>query len=179
MIYFISLIILFVIYNLISILIVSRTILDHHEGRIGVISQVGVGSTFYFEVKLHSFPEISSVVAMDEEAGHGTLNLPTNKMFRSENHDEFMTSILPNNITESSNSGYNNSHFIHKSINFDKSFLETNDDAKLPENTSNLPENLCFERVLIVDDSKLNRKMLHRQLKNHFQEVVEVTFSIR
>jgi PleD family two-component response regulator len=32
-----------------------------------------------------------------------------------------------------------------------------------------------FQRVLVVDDSKLNRKMLSRQLKDHFLEVVEVS----
>lgn len=56
-------------------------------------------------------------------------------------------------------------------------------DSSSPSSHNTVPAPLIehqksFKRALIVDDSKLNRKMLYRQLKNIFFDIVEVCLSL-
>jgi hypothetical protein len=107
---------------------VSRTIVDHHEGRIGVTSELGKGSTFYFELKLQGTDSIDA-----KDLGPSPQRI--------------------NNL-----------------------ILGGSSQRSLSDVSSHLLPNHRFNRVLIVDDSKLNRKMLSRQLKEYFIEIVEVRF---
>lgn len=182
------------IYNFFLFFLVSRTILDHHDGRIGVTSKIGVGSIFYFEIKLHSYPIIPNI-QVDEELGYA--NLPPSIMLNKVSHSDSVTECqtsnllflnhkvndLTNNecsvsekiINQNNNNLTNTSPNAYKSASFELNAL-SNDDDKLQQNFSVLFPNLRFERALIVDDSKLNRKMLSRQLKNYFIDIVEVIY---
>lgn len=113
--------------------VVSRTIVEHHEGRIGVTAELGVGSTFYFEIHLQSYD-------LKEK-----LSVQDSGVELSDSH----THIL------------------------DPNPLPHHPATTMPSSSSSSPNNL-FQRVLIVDDSKLNRKMLYRQLKHNFVDIVEV-----
>lgn len=111
--------------------LVSRTIIDHHQGRIGVSSKLGEGSTFFLEIPLsnHLSGQESSACSEDRRQ---IKSLPLEKLANPHSYSEIRLRM---------------------------------------ENNYN------FQRVLLVDDSKLNRKMLYRQLKNYFPEVVEVDCS--
>jgi hypothetical protein len=107
--------------------LVSKTIIDHHEGRIGVSSELGKGSTFYFELKLHSSPTTTP-------AGLRPGTCP-----------ERVSNVILESPSPSLNDISSKFFLSHR-----------------------------LSRVLVVDDSKLNRKMLSRQLKDYFLEIVEV-----
>lgn len=119
-------------HTLISL--VSRTIIDHHEGRIGVSSTLGMGSTFYLELKLVAFPNHCSALKNAEDRSSLHMRFPDGPHF---NTADIRSDIISD---------------VH----------------------SRLEQDYRFNRVLIVDDSKLNRKMLSRQLKNIFNEIIEV-----
>jgi CheY-like chemotaxis protein len=109
--------------------LVSKTIIDHHEGRIGVSSELGKGSTFYFELKLHPSSQTAT------PAGLRAVTCP-----------ERISNVI----------------------------LESPSQQSLNDISSNFFLSHRLSRVLVVDDSKLNRKMLSRRLKEHFLEIVEV-----
>lgn len=125
----------------IVITVVSRTIIDHHEGRIGVSSKLGVGSTFYFELKLHPCSLNSQDLPQDIEQGFMNVMLDSSQASRG--------GITPPIQMASTHIPSSNNFLCHQ-----------------------------FDRVLVVDDSKLNRKMLCRQLKNHFKDIVEVRYLV-
>jgi PleD family two-component response regulator len=113
---------------------VSRTIIDHHDGCIGVSAELGVGSTFFFELKLSSSHAMQEAFLSLENGTHEGVESP----HPSSPPYSALASSIPQAPTSMINLGHR------------------------------------LQRVLVVDDSKLNRKMLCRQLKDHFIEVVEV-----
>jgi CBS domain-containing protein len=107
--------------------LVSKTIIDHHEGRIGVSSELGKGSTFFLELKLSS---------------------------TDATHRKPPVAVHPHS---------SESEIVH-----------VLSDSTVDLQSCKFEKTHRFNRVLVVDDSNLNRKMLSRRLKEHFLEIVEV-----
>lgn len=152
----------------------SYRIIDRHNGKIGIISKENEGSTFFFGLPakrnlstgVHAFNSIDRI-----SDNNSRDNI-------SEDINVISSGVSKELNIEVNNSSVNASSEMH--------LFPTNDcltNALSPSRLSLSPiKNVLpmhsvfhFPRVLVVDDSDLNRKMMIKLLSRYFDDVCQVS----
>mmetsp|Transcript_10853 Transcript_10853/g.16519 ORF Transcript_10853/g.16519 Transcript_10853/m.16519 type:complete len:747 (-) Transcript_10853:200-2440(-) len=127
---------------------ISKAIMDHHGGTLGVISTPGMGSIFYIEVEV--LPPASSTCSTDG----------CDKFSLSESREAI---ISPSSIRKMS-SAFRRYIPVSPKVNI-VSDCEPAESAERKDSLERLTVgNITINKVLVVDDSSVNRKMICRLL---------------
>jgi CheY-like chemotaxis protein len=185
----------YTLYHLITKCItVSKAIVDAHRGSISVFSEgLGKGCVFMIELngELNFHPSfvvdataIEDCDINDQNGVELSNNAPGNIDFNGISVEESMITFVPHSSCSSEGTSANDIVGESKSDNYPLTPRSHVDDYGInsieiespqslsPENHTS-KNNKKFECALVVDDSKLNRKMVCSCIKGHFKTIIE------